>query len=126
MLQVGQARDPRSRPSLVRTGKRSSKVRHARLRSTRGSLPSPPLQNRTCHFHGIRHLASPDPLARIAPLARSLERPPFTALTRVSSHPLGFLRRLRASPLLLATRSFEMSVPTSAYLRHYPQLLLLG
>ena len=75
-----------------------------------------------------RHPApqSPDPLAWIAPYARSLERPPFTAPTCVSSLPLGCLRRQWACPLLLATRSFEMSVPTSAYLGRYPQPWLLG
>src|SRR5262245_38742039 len=42
---------------------------------------------------------SPDPLARIALLTKSLERSPFTAPTHVSSLPLGSLRRLWAYPL---------------------------
>ena len=42
---------------------------------------------------------------------RNLERFPFTAPTLVSSHPLGSLRRLRASPPLLATRSFRRPSP---------------
>jgi hypothetical protein len=68
----------------------------------------------------------PDPLARIAPHLRNLERPPFTAPTHVSSLPLGLLRRLWAYPPFLAPRSFEASVPTSAYPRHSPRPLLRG
>ena len=60
-----------------------------------------------------RHPApqSPDPLAWTAPLPKSLERSPFTAPTRVSSLPLGCLRRLWAYTLLLATRSFRRPSP---------------
>ena len=69
---------------------------------------------------------SPDPLAWTAPLARSLERPPFTAPTRVSSHPLGSLRRLRASPPLLATRPFRRPSPRQRIWGITPGLCFLG
>jgi hypothetical protein len=75
-----------------------------------------------------RHPApqSPDLLARTPPLLKSLERPPFTALTHVSSHPLGSLRRLRASPPLLATRSFRRPSPRQLIWGITPSLGFLG
>jgi hypothetical protein len=75
-----------------------------------------------------RHPApqSPNPLARTAPLLKSLERSPFTALTHVSSHPLGYLRRLRASAPLLATRSFRRPSPRQRIWGVTPSLCFLG
>src|SRR5579864_3987565 len=96
------------------------------FRSTRGSLPSPPLQNRTCHFHGIRLRESPDPLAWTAPHIRTLERPPFTAPTRVSSHPLGEPPASSGFCTVTCYPLLQKTVPTSAYPRHYPRPLLFG
>ena len=76
-----------------------------------------------------RHPApqSPDPLARTVPLLKkNLERPPFTAPTHVSSHPLG--EPPASSGFFTATcyPLIRETVPTSAYPRHSSRLLLLG
>jgi hypothetical protein len=110
------------------------------LRSTRGSLPSPPLQNRTCTGHAHPAPQSPDPLARIALLTKSASAisvhssdsrliPP----TRISPASLGFstatcsplIRDVRplvsvswALPPALASRAY----PTSAVIRLAPAL----